>query len=59
MLEFSANNYVAMTSDEERYAALSVLQGARVMATIKKRVKDTYVNYTVPELEVIDGSYSL
>ena len=59
VLGFSANNYVAMTSDEVRYAALSVLQGASVMATIKKRVKDMYAYYTVSELEVIDGSFSL
>ena len=35
VLGFSAKSYVAMTSDEERCASLSVLKGARVMATIK------------------------
>ena len=59
VLGFSANNYVAMTSDEERYAALSVLQGARVTATIKKRITNEHVNYTVSELEVLDGAFSL
>ena len=48
-----------MTSDEERYASLSLLWGARVMVTIKKRVKGTYVNYTVSELEVLDGPFYL
>ena len=39
-LDFNANTYTVMTSDADRYA-------------IKKRVKDTYVNYTVSELEVV------
>ena len=34
-LGFTANSYVAMTSDEDRFASLSVLTAARVMATIK------------------------
>ena len=29
--------------------------GANVMVTFKKRVKDTYVNYTVSEKEVLDA----
>ena len=59
LLGFAANSYVAMTSDEDRSAALSVLRGARVMATIKKRIKNNYVNYNVSELEVLDGAFSL
>ena len=59
VLGFIANSYVAMTSDEERYASLSLLQGARVMVSIKRRVKGTYVYYTVLELEVLDGPFSL
>ena len=59
VLGFSAKSYVAMTSDEERCASLSVLRGARVMATIKKRIKNEYVNYNVSELEVLDGALSL
>ena len=39
LLGFAANSYVAMTSDEDRSAALSVLRGTRVMATIKKTHK--------------------
>ena len=35
LLGFAANSYIAMTSDEDRSDALSVLRGARVMATIK------------------------
>ena len=35
LLGFAAKGFVAMTSDEDRSAALSVLRGARVMATIK------------------------
>ena len=56
---FVANRYVAMTSDEDRSAALSVLREARVMATIKKRINNNYVNYNVSELEVLDGAFSL
>ena len=56
---FSANSYVAMKSDEERYASLSLLRGARVMVTIKKRINNAYVSYTVSELEVLDGPLSL
>ena len=52
-------SYVAMTSDEDRLASLSVLRGARVMATIKKRIKNDYVNYTVSELAVLDRAFSL
>ena len=58
-LGFTAASYVAMTSDADRSASLSVLRGARVMATIKKRIKNDYVNYTVSELEVLDGAFSL
>ena len=56
VLGFSADTYVSMTSMEERYSSLSPLRGARVMVTIKKRVKDAYVNYTVSKLEVIDAN---
>ena len=54
VLGFNANSYVAIKSDEERYASLSLLRGARVMVTIKKRINGKYVNYTVSELEVLD-----
>ena len=56
VLGFSADTYVSMTTLEKRYASLSPLRGARVMVTIKKRVKDAYVNYTVSKLEVIDAN---
>ena len=56
VLEFNADTYVSMTSMEERYASLSPLRGARVMAIINKRLKDAYVNYTVSKLEVIDAN---
>ena len=59
VLGFSANSSVAMTSDEERYTSMSLLRGARVMVTIKKRVKGMYVNYTMSELEVLGGPFSL
>ena len=58
-LGFTANAYVAMTSDEDWSAALSVLRGVRVMVTIKKRTNNDYVNYTVSELEVLDEAFSL
>ena len=56
VLGFHANTYSALTSDAERYNALSLLRGARVMVTIKKSTKDTYVNYTVsaPELSLYE-----
>ena len=41
LLGFTANAYVAMTSDEERSAALSVLRGVRVRATIKNATTTT------------------
>ena len=50
---FTANAYMNMTSDTERYEALDMLRGARVMATVRKRVAGQYVNYTVSELEVM------
>ena len=53
VLGFTGNAYMSMTSDAERYAALDMLRGARVMATIRKRVAGQYVNYTVSELEVV------
>ena len=56
---FTAASYVAMTSDADRSASLSVLRGARAMATITKRIKNDYVNYTVSELEVLDEAFSL
>ena len=59
VLGFSANAYVAMTSAEERSAALSVLMGVCVMATIKKRINNSYINYNVSELEVLDEAFSL
>ena len=59
VLGFTANAYVAMTSDEERSTALSVLRGVRVRATIKKRMNNNYVNYNASELEVLDEAFSL
>ena len=53
VLGFSANAYVAMASDAERYAALEMLRGARVLVIIRKRVSREYVNYTVSELKVV------
>ena len=29
------------------------------MVTIKKRINNAYVNYTVSELKVLDGAFSL
>ena len=53
VLGFTGNAYMSMTSDTERYAALDIFRGARVMVTIRKRVAGQYVNYTVSELEVV------
>ena len=59
VLGFTANAYVAMMSDEDRSATLSVLRGVRVMAIIKKRINNNYVNYNASELEVLDEAFSL
>ena len=53
VLGFTGNDYMNMKSDAERYAALDMLRGARVMTTIRKRVAGQYVNYTVSDLEVV------
>ena len=53
VLGFTANDYMNMKSDAERYAALDMLRGAQVMVTIRKRVAGQYVNYTVSDLEVV------
>ena len=53
VLGFTGNAYMSMKSDAERYAALDMLRGARVMVTIRKRVAGQYINYTVSDLEVV------
>ena len=53
MLGFTANEYMTMKTDAERYAALDILRGAQVMVTIRKREAGQYVNYTVSDLEVV------
>ena len=53
VLGFTGNDYMNMKSDAERYAALDMLRGARVMTTIRKSVAGQYVNYTVSDLEVV------
>ena len=53
VLGFSAYVYVAMASNAERYAALEMLRGDRVLVSIRKRVTRGYVNYTESELEVV------
>ena len=53
MLGYTANDYMNMKTDAERYAALDMLRGAQVMVTIRKRVAGQYVNYTVSDLEVV------
>ena len=53
VLGYTANDYMNMKSDAERYAALDMLRGAQVMVTIRKRLAGQYVNYTVSDLEVV------
>ena len=53
VLGYTANDYMNMKTDAERYAALDMLRGAQVMVTIRKRVAGQYVNYTVSDLEVV------
>ena len=53
VLGYTANDYMNMKTDAERYAALDMLRGAQVMVTIRKRVAGEYVNYTVSDLEVV------
>ena len=55
---------VCLTKWQRKYWALpltptSVLRGVRVMATIKKRINNNYVNYNASELEVLDEVFSL
>ena len=54
ILRFTANDYVQMASDEQRYESMSELRGSRVMAVSRKRVTKEYVNYTVEEIDVIN-----
>ncbi len=51
-LGFTANQYMALPLETERYAALAPQREITVMATIKKRVKNEFVNYTVSALEL-------
>ena len=51
-LGFTTNQYMALPSEAERYTALAPLRESSVMVTIKKRVTNEYVNYTVSALEV-------
>ena len=53
VLGYTANDYMNMKSDAERYAALDMLRGAQVMVTIRKRLAGQYVNYTVTDMEVV------
>ena len=53
VLGFTGNAYMNMASGAERYAALEMLRGACVMATVRKCVAGQYVNYTMSELEVV------
>ena len=53
ILGFTANDYVALETDEERYDSMSMLRGSQVMVTIRKRVTKEYVNYNVVEIDVI------
>ena len=53
ILGFTANDYVALESDEQRYDAMSMLRGSQVMVTIRKRVTKEYVNYNVAEIDVV------
>ena len=53
ILGFTANDYVALETDEESYDSMSMLRGSQVMVTIRKRVTKEYVNYNVAEIDVI------
>ena len=53
VLGFTGNASMSMASDAERYAALTMLRGACVMVTVRKRVSGEYIKYTVSELEVV------
>ena len=54
LLGFTANDYAALESAEERYESMSELRGSRVMVVIKKRVTKEYVNYTAEEIDIIN-----
>ena len=53
IIGFTANDYVALKTDEERYESMSMLRGSQVMVTIRKRVTNEYVNYNVAEIDVV------
>ena len=53
VLGFTANDYMSMKGDAERYAALDMLRGAQVMVTVRKREAGQYVNYTVSDMEIV------
>ena len=53
ILGFTANDYVSLKTDEERYEPMSMLRGSQVMVVIRKRMTKGYVNYNVAEIDVI------
>ena len=53
IIGFTANDYVTLTTDEERYESMSALRGSPVMVTIRKRVTKEYVNYNVAEIDIV------
>ena len=54
ILGFTANDYVRMETDEQRYESMSTLRGSQVMVVIRKRVTKEYVNYTVEEIDIVN-----
>ena len=52
-LGFSANDYVALETYDERYKAMNILRGSQVMVVVRKRATKEYVNYKVAEVDVI------
>ena len=53
MLGFTANDYVALATDEQRYESMSSLRGSQVMVVIGKRVSKEYVNYNVTDIDIV------
>ena len=50
---FDVNTFVGLTSDADRYDAMSFVRGVTAMMTIKKWKNDTFVNYHVTGLSVL------
>ena len=54
LLGFTADEYEAMETDEQRYESMSTLRGSQVTVVIRKRVTKEYVNYIAEEINIVN-----